>query len=190
MSRILGIVGSPRRGGNTDILVTEILKSAEQAGAESETIYLGDLTINECDGCHACWTGRDCTMFDDMNPLHHKIIESDLLVLGTPVYWYGPTGLMKCFIDRLVYFNCPENRTKIKGKKAVLAIPLEEEDSNVASLTVSLFEKILEYLEMSLAGTVIVPGVSAKGEVKNKSKALEKCHELGLRDLKFPALDA
>jgi multimeric flavodoxin WrbA len=179
VSRILGVVGSPRRGGNTDILVSEILGSAAAAGAVTETIYLADLTINECDGCHACWTGRDCTMFDDMNPLHQKIAESDLLVLGTPVYWYGPTALIKCFVDRLVFFNCPENRAKIKGKKAVLAIPFEEEDPAVAGLTVSLFEKTLDYLEMGLAGRVIVPGVSAKGEVKNKSEALESCRKLG-----------
>lgn len=53
-----------------------------------------------------------------MNGFYQKIIDSDILVFGTPVYWYAPTAIMKAFIDRFVYFNCPENREKIRGKNS------------------------------------------------------------------------
>ena len=52
---MLGIVGSPRKNGNTHVLVSRILEGARDAGAEAETVLLGDLTVQECDGCHACW---------------------------------------------------------------------------------------------------------------------------------------
>ena len=95
-----------------------------------------------------------------MNEIYPKIIESDVLVFGTPVYWYGPTGLMKCFMDRFVYFNCPENRKGIKGKSAVLAVPFEDKKYETADLLVQFFERSLDYLEMKIVGKVLVPGVA------------------------------
>jgi hypothetical protein len=110
--KVLGVVGSPRKNGNTHILVSRILEGAEKQGAAAETIFLNDLNIRECNGCHACWRGKRCSKKDDMRDIYPKIIESDVIVFGTPVYWYGPTALMKGFMDRFVYFNCPENRKK------------------------------------------------------------------------------
>ncbi|MHC4343853.1 MAG: flavodoxin family protein, partial [Planctomycetota bacterium] len=80
MKKILGVVGSPRRNGNTHILVASILEGAKKEGPATEVLLLGDLTIAECDGCHACWQGRDCCKHDDMNGIYHKIIESDAIV--------------------------------------------------------------------------------------------------------------
>jgi len=108
-----------------------------------------------------------------------KIIESDALIFGTPVYWYGPTALMKGFIDRFVYFNCPENRAKIKRKPDALVIPFEEESPETAALLVSFFEKSLDYLEMKRAGAILVPGVTRKGDVLEKTEKLKEAYDLG-----------
>src|SRR5512138_2812576 len=121
MKRVLGLVGSPRKNGNTHLLVAKMLEGAQAEGAETELVLLPDLTIQECDGCLACWRDKPCPKQDDMNALYPRIVASDVLVLGTPVYWYGPTALMKAMIDRWVYFNCPQNRAKIRGKRALLA---------------------------------------------------------------------
>ena len=126
MKHILGVVGSPRTNGNTHVLVKRILESAHETGAQYDIIFLGDHTIRECDGCHACWEGKECSKNDDMNGLYTKIISSDVIVFGTPVYWYGPTALMKGFLDRFVYFNCPENNVKLRGKSALLVVPFED----------------------------------------------------------------
>ncbi|MBN1811433.1 MAG: flavodoxin family protein [Anaerolineae bacterium] len=181
MEKVLGVVGSPRKKGNTHILVSRILEGAEAEGAATDVIFLGKLKIRECDGCHACWKGKPCAKRDDMNDLYPKIIESDAIVLGTPVYWYGPTALMKGFIDRFVYFNCPENRAKIKGKLAAIAVPYEEENPETAQPVVAFFEKSLAYLEINLIGKVIVPGVSDRGDVLQKKEALAKAYKLGQR---------
>lgn len=179
MKRVLGVIGSPRRKGNTHLLVSRILAGAQAEGGLAETIFLNDLQIRECDGCQACWKGKECPKRDDMNGLYPRIAASDILVLGTPVYWYGPTALMKGFIDRFVYFNCPENRAKIRGKLAVIAVPYEEETAETAELVVAFFEKSLAYLEMELVGRVIVPGVSERGDILKQEKSLAAGYELG-----------
>jgi len=179
MKHILGVIGSPRRNGNTHLLVSKLLEGAQSAGAATDTVFLNDLRIRECDGCHACWSGRPCSKNDDMNPLYARIIESDVIVFGTPVYWYGPTALMKAFIDRFVYFNCPENHEKIKGKPAALVIPFEEESIEMGGLVVAFFERCFKYLDMPLAGTILAPGVTRKGDVLEKPEFIDKALELG-----------
>jgi multimeric flavodoxin WrbA len=179
MVRILGIIGSPRKNGNTHILVSRLLAGSQSKGAETDIVFLGDLNIKECDGCHVCWQGKGCNKNDDMLGLYPRIIDSDILVLGTPVYWYGPTALMKAFIDRLVYFNCPENRALIRGKSAVIVVPYEEESTETAKLVVEFFEKSLSYLEMKLTGRIIVPGVGDRGVVLKKPERLTESYELG-----------
>jgi len=181
MTHVLGVIGSPRRNGNTHILVSRILEGAAEEGAAVEQLFLGDLQILECDGCHACWKGKPCSKVDDMAGVYVRIAASDALVLGTPVYWYGPTALMKGFIDRFVYFNCPENRDQIRGKRAVIAVPFEEEGEEAAELVVAFFEKSLEYLEMELVGKVLVPGVARKGEIRGREQKLREGYELGKR---------
>ncbi|HEY0090560.1 MAG TPA: flavodoxin family protein [Candidatus Lokiarchaeia archaeon] len=179
MKKILGIMGSPRKNGNTHILISKILESAQKEGADTKMIFLSDLIIKECDGCYSCWKGQKCGKNDDMNNIYPLIINSDVLIFGTPVYWFGPTALMKVFIDRLVYFNCPENRAKIKGKNAIIVVPFEDEDIETASPLLQMFEKSLEYLEVKLIERLIVPGVTKKGEVIEKAEIMKTCYALG-----------
>ena len=179
MKRMLAVVGSPRRNGNTHILVSKIAEGATAEAALVDELFLGDLTIRECDGCHVCWEGKDCSKNDDMATIYPKIIQSDVIIFGTPVYWYGPTALMKAFIDRFVYFNCPENREKIRGKSAVIAVPFEEENPEMAGPVIEFFEKCFDYLQMNLVGKIIVPGVSKKGEIRRKPERLHEAYELG-----------
>jgi multimeric flavodoxin WrbA len=181
MARLLGVVGSPRRNGNTHALVSHIMEGAAQAEAHGDILLLGDLEIQECDGCHACWQGKPCSKADDMNGVYPRLVASDAIVLGTPVYWYGPTALMKAFVDRLVYFNCPANRRKIVGKPVVLAIPFEEENPGTAEPVVAFFQRCLDYLQMRLVGQILVPGVTRRAEVLERPERLEEARQLGRR---------
>ena len=179
MKRILAVIGSPHRNGNTHILVSKIVEGAKAKGAVVDELFLGDLNIRECDGCHACWKGKECSKDDDMRDIYPAINRSDVIIFGTPVYWYGPTALMKAFIDRFVYFNCPENRQKIKDISAVLAVPFEEDDPETARGVIEFFQKSLAYLEIKLLGQIIVPGVGEKGAIRSKSQYLQQAYELG-----------
>ncbi len=179
MAKIFAIMGSPRKNGNTHILVSRFLDGARQAGAQTDLALLAGLHIKECDGCHLCWQGSHCSKKDDMLGLYQRIIDSDVLVFGTPVYWFGPTALMKLFIDRMVYFNCPENRKLIRGKSAVIIVPFEDTTLETARLVVEFFEKSLDYLEIKLVDKLLVPGVGGRGEVSQKPQILQAAFTLG-----------
>jgi len=179
MKKVLGIIGSPRRNGNTHVLVSKILEGVQSEGISTEVIFLEDLLIKECDGCHVCWESEKCVKKDDMSNLYQKIIESDAIVFGTPVYWYGPTALMKGFIDRFVYFNGDKNRKKIKDKLAVIAVPFEEENDETVEPVVSFFKKSFDFLGVKLIGKIIAPGVTKRGEVKEKKEYMDEAYELG-----------
>ncbi|SMD15851.1 flavodoxin family protein [Sporomusa malonica] len=179
VKKVLGVVGSPRKQGNTHAMVLSVMEGAKASGAEAEIVFLGDLNIRECNGCHACWKTGQCIQNDDMRKLYDKIIQSDAIVFGTPVYWYGPTALIKAFLDRFVYFNCLENRSKIKNKSVALVIPFEEDDPKTAELIITLFERSFNYLDMHLTGTVIAPGLLHKGQVLKNSVIMQSTLELG-----------
>jgi len=179
MSRFLGIVGSPRHNGNTHILVNKVLEGAAQAGAEVDTLFLADHVIRECDGCHSCWKGEHCPKAEDMAEVYPRIIAANVLIFGTPVYWYGPTGLMKLFIDRFVFFNSPGHRAWLAGKSAILVVPFEETDLDTARPLVEMFEKSFAYMQLNLVAKIIVPGVSARGEVNSKADVLQQAFDVG-----------
>jgi multimeric flavodoxin WrbA len=179
MKKILGVSGSPRKDGNTHILVSRIIEGAEAAGYSGEIVLLGDRLIKECDGCHACWKTGECSKRDDMDELYQKVSHSDVIVFGTPVYWYGPTALMKCFIDRFVYYCCPLNDMKVRDKRAVLAIPYEEDDERMAGQVIRFFEQSMSYLGMHISGILTAPGVTQKGEVRDKKTFMDEAYRLG-----------
>jgi Multimeric flavodoxin WrbA len=114
-----------------------------------------------------------------MNAIYRRINTADALVLGTPVYWYAPTALMKGFVDRLVYYNCDGNRPGVSGKRAVVVIPYEEEAGETAAPVVEFFARSLRYLDMKLTGMVVVGGLAAKGQVLARKDALEAAFALG-----------
>jgi len=181
MGKVLAVVGSPRKGGNTEILVSQIAAGAQAGGAQVEVIHLGDLHIRECDGCHACRRGRPCSKEDDMRTIYPKIAASDTIVFGTPVYWYGPTALMKAFIDRFVYFNSEANRPMVRGKRAAVAVVLEETHEETWRPVLDFFARSLAYLEMTPAETIVVPGVGAKGAIRRRPERLDEAFHLGGR---------
>ena len=106
---------------------------------------------------------------------------ANVLIFGTPVYWYGPTALMKAFIDRLVYFNCPAHRRGIRGKHAAVVIPYEEREPETVAPVVGFFRNCFRYLDVQLVDELIVPGVTRRGEVSQKVDVMLAAREMGER---------
>jgi multimeric flavodoxin WrbA len=106
--KILGLSFSPHENGNTMILLGEALKGAKQEGAEVELYSVSDKTIKPCDGCRACSKTGICHIKDDMQGLYDRLLESDGIIFGTPVYFYSMTAQAKAVIDRTIAFNRPE----------------------------------------------------------------------------------
>jgi multimeric flavodoxin WrbA len=173
--KVLGLVGSPRREGNTDLLVNAILFGAGAAGHLTEKIYLYDIKIEPCLDCAGCKTnGGKCVVSDRMKGVYPKLSEADVIVFGTPLYWYGPSAKMKLLIDRLRPFI---SSGKLKGKRAVLVIPSEEGAEACRSL-VDMFERSFEYLQVPIVGKILAQA-SEKGEIRKQPKLLDEAFALG-----------
>lgn len=174
--RVLGIVGSPRRQGNTEILVDEILAGAEENGAFIHKVILKDLDIAPCRACEVCRKTGACVQQDDMPDLLTQMFENDVWVLGTPVYWWGPTAQFKAFLDRWFGVN---NREFFKGKEVILVIPLEDTKESVYSPILGMFKGVMEYLGLVHITTILSTGVYEKGAIYNHPEYLELARESG-----------
>jgi multimeric flavodoxin WrbA len=100
--KIIGVLSSPRRNGNTARLFREALCGANEAGAEVEEIYLPDYQIKYCAGCAICLSGDECIIKDDLNPLREKGLAADGIILASPTYEMDMNAMMKSFLDRIM----------------------------------------------------------------------------------------
>ena len=172
--QISGIIGSPRRNGNTEILVNAVLEGAGEAGAITEKIRLSDLNISPCLGCDACKRKGRCVQNDDIHNLLEKLNRSSIWVFGTPVYWWGPTAQFKTFFDR---FHGAKH--VVKGRKIILVIPCENKSESMARFTIGMLKSSLDYLKAEIICKVIAPGVYNSGEIKKFPGKLKKAYQAG-----------
>lgn len=168
--KALGISGSPRRDGNTHHAVRTTLQiiKEQQPNAEIEFLQLTDYHIEHCRGCRHCMTHVECAIKgDDLQLLVDKIHAADLIILGAPIYWYGPPGILKDFIDRTHAFY--PDASRFKGK-------------NVAVITVAAqsgftsHEKTMSWLMHYGADYIGWLRLYAreKGELQHKPRQLRK----------------
>ena len=179
MKKILALVGSPRKGGNTDLLVEETLKGAAEGGALTEKVFLDDLLIGGCKGCAACLRNEVewCIQADDMISLYPKIMEADVIILGTPIYYWGPSAQLKEFIDRW-YALMGDKKEGLKGKEAALICAMGDTDPATARHTIGMFEDCFSYLGMPFDSQLVV-SAHERGEVAHNKEALSQAWHLG-----------
>jgi multimeric flavodoxin WrbA len=173
--KVIGLVGSPRKESNTDLLVTELLRGAAENGNVTEKVFLYPIDIFPCVDCKACKKGNyKCALKDDVQQPYPKLEEADVIVFGTPLYWYGPSAKMKLLLDRLRPFIASK---KSRGKKVVLVMP-SEEGADACQLAVGMFNLSFKSLEMILV-TVLLPKASEYAEVRKQPHVLEEAFEIG-----------
>jgi multimeric flavodoxin WrbA len=177
---MLGIVGSPRRGGNTETLIDAILDGAAEADAEVDKVILDELDIRPCKGCFGCADTHHCVQDDDMKMITAKMQQSSIWVLGTPIYWWGPSAQFKAYLDRWVSIS----QTTFHGKHVILAIPMGGGSETYARHTLAMFEDIFNYLDLKHVGTILAPGSNGRDAVHNSPHVLEKAHRIGKETVK------
>ncbi len=174
--KILALIGSPRKGGNTDLLVDEILKGSKAEGHSAEKLYLYKYKISPCIDCHNCKKGYYvCTMKDGMQQIYPKLREADLIIFGTPVYYYGPTGQMKLLVDRLRPYSA---NGKLKGKKAIIVAPSAEGGKCCGPL-LKMFRLSFDYLGIEFTGKILGTAYE-KGEIVQDEREMKKAYKLGV----------
>jgi multimeric flavodoxin WrbA len=176
---VLGFVGSPRRGGNTHILVDEILRGAQEAGAATQKFDLAQLKIAPCLACDTCRRTELCVHDDDFPPLYEQMKTSDVWVLGTPIYWFGPSAQFKAYLDR---WYAPEEELKVMpDKHIILALPLADEGEDSARHTVGMLTESLKWINKSINDVVVAPGVEERGDIRKHTNLLERAFQVGQR---------
>lgn len=182
---VLGIVGSPREGGNTDTLVTEVLRGASEAGASTQKLFVGRYKIAPCTSCGACVKTGQCFQRDGMDELVPLMNENSVWVLGTPVYWWGATSQMKLFIDRwFAPWVNPKTREVFAKRHAVVVTPLGDTNAAVARHTTGMFEDIFAFLGIPIVATVVAPNVGGSGiekgaDVLKRPNLLKAAYDAG-----------
>jgi len=172
---ILALVGSPRKGSNTDILVDETLKGSEDRGHTFDKIYLYDYEISPCIDCRKCKKDKYvCAVKDGMGELYPKMDKADMIVFGTPNYWYGPSAMMKLLIDRMRPYVA---NGKLSGKKAAVIIPAAEGPGACGPM-VEMFRLSFDYLDMEFKGKILATAYE-RGEIKNNRSALKEAYDFG-----------
>ncbi len=107
--KAIGVVGSPRKGGNTEILTRHTLEAIEEEGLTTELVQLAGLDIRPCNACMVCRKGEErCPIDDDLFPLYLKLKEADAIILASPVYFGSATALLKAFMERVGYIARPK----------------------------------------------------------------------------------
>jgi len=174
--RVLGIVGSPRHGGNTEILVDVVLRGAEEAGASVEKVVLSKLNITPCQACDVCLETHQCVYQDDMPELQEKMQGSQVWVLGTPIYWWGPTAQFKAFVDRWYGIG---SIVTFQRRRVILAIPLGDANPQIARHTVGMLTDALAWKKAELFATILAPGVLDLGAVRKHPDVLAAAYRAG-----------
>ncbi|MBQ6192859.1 MAG: flavodoxin family protein [Prevotella sp.] len=171
---ILIISGSPRKGGNTELLVDAFARGAAKHH-HVEIVSVRNYKVNPCLGCNACFkTNGICVQKDDMSLIYEKMRYADMLVIASPVYFYGISAQLKAVIDR--FHNPIRDSFHIK-KMALLLVG--------AATLPELFDAILmeynlclKFFNIEDAGKVLVRGVKDKGDI-NSTDALNEAYTLG-----------
>lgn len=176
MKKVLVISSSPRRGGNSDTLCDKFIQGAISAGNKAEKVFLRDKSIHPCLGCGYCSTNdySECAKADDMTEILKKMIEADVIVFSTPVYFYTMSGQLKIFIDRMC--GC---YTKIVNKEFYYIMAAADGSPDAAQIVLSEFKGLMACLTGAREkGYLFAHGVWHKDDVKNTTFP-QKAFEMG-----------
>ncbi|HAV10400.1 MAG TPA: flavodoxin family protein [Dehalococcoidia bacterium] len=180
---VLGIMGSPRIQGNTDLLIDEALNGARSAGATVEKIVVNSLRIAPCAEYYGCLRDGKCVIHDDMDTLYDRLLTADRIIIASPMFFYGISAQLKGLIDRCQalwarkYILKQEMPDTVR-KGAFIAVGATRGDKlfDGSILTIRFFFKCLG---VAYADELLIRGVDKKGEIKDHPTALADAFNLG-----------
>lgn len=175
--KIVVLQGSPNKKGSTFILADCFRQGAEAAGHTVEFIDVARANIHPCTGCIHCGYEGPCVQKDDVGSIRKKILDADMLVLATPLYYYGMSAQLKTLIDRFCAFNSSIHR---KHMKSVLLAVAWNSDSWTFEALESHYKTLVRYLDLADMGTVLGYGCGTPS-MTERSKFPQQAYQLGNR---------
>ncbi|MEW6377648.1 MAG: flavodoxin family protein [Thermodesulfobacteriota bacterium] len=184
--KVLGIFGSPRRGGNTELLLEEALKGAKAEGAEVERLFITDFTITPCKECHGCDRTGECVILDDMQKIYPKLLEADVIILASPIFFYGITAWAKALVDRTQAFwarkylvKDPSLGKEGKRRKGFLISVGGTKGQRVFEGAILTTKYFFDVLNAEYIGELVFRGIDAKEDILKHPDALQHAFEAG-----------
>ncbi len=169
MKKILILSGSPRKNGNSDILCDEFMRGALEAGNEVEKIRVAEKSIGYCRACYACRETGVCAIKDDMAEVLQRMIDADVIVLASPVYFYSIDAQLKAVIDRTV-----ARWLEVKNKELYYIVTAADGENAAAETTLQCFRGYADCIEGAVEkGVIYGMGAYEKGEIRSSSAMLE-----------------
>jgi multimeric flavodoxin WrbA len=186
--KVLGLFGSPRKGGNTEILLEEALKGAEMEGAEVERFHLTAFTITPCKECHECDQTGNCVILDDMEKIYPKLLEADVIILASPIFFYGITAQAKALVDRCqalwakkYLLKDPSLGKESKRRKGFFISVGGTKGQRVFEGAILTAKYFFDVLNAEYKGELVFRGIDAKGDILKHPEALQQAFEAGRR---------
>lgn len=181
MKKVLVVMGSPRKNGNSASLAQNVIDGAKSAGATVDSYYLHGMDIKPCDACDECQrnNNRECVIDDDMQELYLKIREADALVIASPIYFFNISAQTKLFIDR--WYALGEGRSsELNGKQVGIILTYVDLDPFISGAVNALraFQDLFDYLGDSIID-MIYGRASEAGEIKANQDLMDRAYRLG-----------
>ena len=173
--KIVVLTGSPRRNGNTSHLAGQFIKGAEEAGHEVYRFDCAQRKVSPCIACNRCGMNGTCIFNDDFAELRPHLVAADMVVLATPMYYFGFSSQLKTVIDRFYALN---GQIKRASKQAAFLMAYANTDPKEAEPMISHYHTLLNYLGWEDRGMVVTPGMWPTGAV-NSTEYSRKAYELG-----------
>jgi multimeric flavodoxin WrbA len=184
--KITAVYGSPRAGGNTDLLLAEFVRGARETGAAVTEIALRDYKFSPCIECGSCNETGICVLKDDMDVIYTGLREADILCLAAPVFFYGPNAQTKALIDRSQCFwagkyliNRPLGSGRGARAKAYLISVGATKGQKIFDCMLLTMRYFFDALDMEFGGSLLYKQIDAKGAVREHPTAMKDAFELG-----------
>ena len=172
--KVLILNASPRREGNTELLCREFARGAAEASHDVTQLNLRQMKLAPCMACEACRQSGQCVLHDDMAGIYAAMVEADVIVLSSPVYFYSICAQMKMVIDR-----CYVGHRKLAHKRFYYIVPAAAPDHRAAAPTLEAFRGFLRCLpDATECGTIYGTGAWAKGDIRTMP-AMQEAYTMG-----------
>jgi multimeric flavodoxin WrbA len=188
---LIGIYGSPRPGGNSDLLLDKALEGAQSAGASIEKIFVRDLSFSGCLECGGCDETGECVLSDQMDGIYPLLRETPVIILASPIFFYGLPSQAKALVDRSQALwmkraleKTPDQRKHYHhGRGYFIAVGATKGKSlfEGVELTARYF---FDALDKSYGGGLFIKNIEKKGAIADHPTALKEAFELGVRAAK------
>ena len=184
--KVLGIAGSPRRDGNTDHLLQQVIAGASSQGAETKTVILSELNISPCRHCDGCIKTGKCVVDDDMQWLHIDLREADRIVLASPIFFMGVTAQTKAMIDRCqalwvikYVLKLPVALNPGKERKGIFVSVGGTKLRNLFEPAIATVKSWFTTLDISYAGELVFSGIDERETILQHPTALKDAFVAG-----------